>query len=296
MNLVVGSTGVLGTEICRLLRKRGQPVRALARSTSDAARVSVLRNLGAQIVVGDLREPRTLHAACAGVSCVLTTASATASFSPENTFQNADGGTRDLIDAARAAGAAQFVLVSLSSGLNPDCDLTRIKRANEQYLMSSGLNYTILRPSAFMEIWLSAGLGFDIANAHAQIIGSGEARLSYISYRDVAQFCCAVIGHPAARNAAFDLGGPDAISPLEAIAIFEKATGKRFHVTHIPLEALQAQHAAAANALEKTFAALMLETAKGDVIPMQEVLRTFPGITLTSVEDYARQLTPLSAV
>jgi hypothetical protein len=80
------------------------------------------------------------------------------------------------------------------------------------------------------------------------------------------------------------------------VHIFEKLSGRTFQVLHIPVEALQAQHAAAANPLEKTFAALMMETAKGDVIPMQDVLRSFPGITLRSVEDYARQSIPIPAV
>jgi uncharacterized protein YbjT (DUF2867 family) len=146
-----------------------------------------------------------------------------------------------------------------------------------------------------MEIWLSPHLGFDAANAHANVIGHGDAPISYISYLDVAQFCAAAVGYPAAHNAAFDLGGPDAVSPLEAVHIFEQATGKRFEVVHIPIEGLQAQYAAATNPLEKTFAALMMATARGNVIPMQDVLRTFPGITLHSVEDYARRSVPLPA-
>jgi uncharacterized protein YbjT (DUF2867 family) len=295
MNLVVGATGMLGMEICRLLRARGQPVRALVRTTSDPAKVNALRAWGAEIATGDLRDPPSLARACQGASCVLVTATAIASFSPENTFLTADGGIKDLIDAAKAADAAQFVFVSVSAGLDPDCDLTRVKRINEQYLMHSGLTYTILRPSAFMEVWLSPHLGFDAANGHANVIGTGEGRLSYISYLDVAQFCVAAIGHTAAHNTVIELGGPDALSPLEAVHIFEKATGRQFNVVHIPIEALQAQHAAATNPLEKTFAALMMETAKGNVIPMQEVLRAFPGITLRSVEDYARQTVPLPA-
>jgi len=296
MNLVAGATGLLGTEICRLLRERGQPVRALVRATSDSAKVEALRGLGCEIVTGDLRDPSSLRPACQGATAVFTTVTAIGSYSPENTFRTADAGNRDLIDAAKEAGAFQFVFVSVSSGLNADCDLGHIKRANEQHLIKSGLTYTIVRPSAFMEIWLSPRLGFDAANARANIVGTGEARVSYISYRDVARFCVAAIGHPAARNAGIELGGPDAISPLEAVHIFENATGKTFSLAHIPIEALQAQHAAPANPLEKTFAALMLEVGHGDVVPMHDVLRAFPGIALTSLEDFARQAVPQPAV
>ena len=295
MNLVVGSTGMLGMEICRQLRADGKPVRALVRPTSAAEKVDALRKLGAEIVTGDLRDAASLREACNDTTCVISTATAITSFSPDNHFDNADAGIRDLIDAAQAAGTPQFVFVSVSSGLDADCPLIRHKRRNEQHLIGSGVTYTILRPTAFMEIWLSPAVGFDPVSARAQVIGDGNARISYISYRDVARFCCAAVGHPAARNAAFELGGPDAISPLEAVAIFEKVSGRRFEVTHVPLEALQAQVAAAANDLEKTFAALMLALGHGDDIPMQDVLRTFPGIALRSVEVYAREMVPLPA-
>jgi uncharacterized protein YbjT (DUF2867 family) len=296
MNLVVGSTGLLGSEICRQLLNHGQPVRALVRETSDPARVDALRTMGAEIVIGDLRDKPTLARACAGVHCVHSTATATGAFSAENTFLSADGGTRDLIDAAKANGVSQFVFVSVSSGLNPDCDLTAMKRATEYHLIQSGVSYTILRACAFMELWFSPMLGFDAANARAQVIGEGNARLSYIACTDVAQFCVAAVGNPAARDVALDIGGPDAVSAIEVVNIFENITGKRFAVTHIPLEALQAQHIAAANPLEKTFAALMLEVGKGDVVPMHDVLRRFPQIKLKSVEEFARQAVPVAAV
>lgn len=294
MNLVVGSTGLLGSEICRLLRSHGHPVRALVRDTSDPAQVAALRAAGVELAMGDLRDPASLRPAVTGVSTVITTATAMGRFSPENTFLNADGGIRDLIDAAHAAGVSQFVLVSVSSGLNPDCDLTMMKRAAEKHLVASGIPYTVLRASAFMEIWLSPMLGFDVANARAQVIGSGDNPISYISYFDVAKFCVEAIGNPAALNLAIDIGGPDAVAPNEVVTVFERLTGRRFSVTHVPLEGLQAQHLAAGNPLEKTYAALMLEMARGDIVRMQAALQRFPNVTLKSVEDFARQLVPLS--
>lgn len=297
MNLIVGSTGVLGTEICRRLRQLGQPVRALVRHTSDPAKVETLRALGADIRYGDLRDEASLRAACAGVQCVISTASAMTSFSAENTFLLADLGTKDLVDAAHQAGADQFIFVSFSSGLDPDADLKVAKRAVEQHIIERGISYTILRPTCFMEAWLSPALGFDVANGRAQIIGNGDALISYISLYDVAQFVVASIGNPAARNATLDLGGPDGVSPLEAVRIAENMTGRSFTVTHVPVEALHAQHAASTNPLEKTFAGLMIETTKGNTVPMHEILRKFPGVTLKSVEEHVQQaIGPISAV
>ena len=72
--LVVGATGSLGTEICRRLADRKTPPRALVRETSDPARVEEQRELGAEIVVGDLRDRDSLDRACAGADVVLSTA------------------------------------------------------------------------------------------------------------------------------------------------------------------------------------------------------------------------------
>lgn len=297
MNLVVGSTGVLGTEICRRLRESGQPVRAMVRATSDPNKINALRALGADIVYGDLRDEASLRAACAGVSCVISTASSLSSFSPDNTFLLTDLGTKDLVNAAQDAQVDQFIFISFASTLDPDADLKVAKRAVEEHLIKSGITYTILRPACFMESWLSPMLGFDFANARAQIIGNGDAFISYISVSDVAQFAVASVGNPEARNLTIDLGGPDVVSPLEVVRIAENFTGRTFAVTHIPVEALYAQHAASSNPLEKTFAALMIETTKGSIVPMQDVLRKFPTVTLKSVEEYVQHIVgPISAV
>jgi NADH dehydrogenase len=69
-----------------------------------------------------------------------------------------------------------------------DFPLQSAKRAVEDRLKSSGLTYTILQPTFFMEVWLSPALGFDAANAQAQIYGTGENKMSWISYKDVARF------------------------------------------------------------------------------------------------------------
>lgn len=289
MTLVVGATGLLGGEICRQLLAHGMPVRAMVRSTSDPVKVSTLRSLGAEIVLGDLRDPLSLRRACSGARAVISTATSLGSFTPENSFLKSDLAAKDLIDAARAARVNQFIYISVSRNLNPDCDLTFAKRAVEQHLLASGLTYTILRASAFMEIWLSPPLGFDAARGRAQVIGSGDQPLSYISLADVAQFAVASVGNPDAANSILEIGGPEAVSPLAVIKVFEELTGRTFEVTHIPLDALRAQHAAADNALSKTFAALMLAVAGGDVIPMEDILRRFPQVTLKSIRAFAAQ-------
>ena len=66
--LVAGATGILGSQICCLLVERGKPVRALVRSTSDPGRIENLKQLGVELVVGDLKDRPSLDAACQGVA------------------------------------------------------------------------------------------------------------------------------------------------------------------------------------------------------------------------------------
>src|SRR2546429_443986 len=150
-----------------------------------------------------------------------------------------------LVDAAKAAGVARFLYVSYSHGIDVGCPLATAKRAVEDHLKRSGMTYTILAPSVFMEIWLSPALGFDAANAHARIYGSGTNAISWISVGDVAQFVVLALDHPAARNAILELGGPAAISPLEVVRAFEQTGGRPFTVEHVAEETPRAQRAPA---------------------------------------------------
>ncbi len=298
MNLVVGSTGRIGGEICHLLTAKGQPVRGMVRATSDPARVDGLKAMGVHIVTGNLRDRASLDQACQGVTTVITMVTAVSSYQPgENDFQSCDlEGATNLIEAARAAGVKHFVYVSYSANIDLDCPLRNAKRTVEQRLKDSGLSYTILRPSYFMESWLTPLVGFDPANAKAVIYGSGEKPISWISLKDVAKFAVESLDHPAARNATLELGGPEALTPHQVIKIFEEAGGRPFEVTHVPEAALEAQQQAATDGLMQTFPALMRCYAQGDLIDMHEMLKNFP-IQLTTVQEYARQvLVPARAV
>jgi uncharacterized protein YbjT (DUF2867 family) len=283
MNLIVGATGILGSEICRLAAETGEPVRALVRSTSNPDKVSQLTALKAEVVIGDLKDRRSLDSACRGVTAVISTASSTLSRQQGDSIESVDReGQVNLVDAARAAGVKHFVLISFPN-VDIDFPLQRAKRAVEDRLQKSGMSYTILQPTFFTEVWLSPALGFDPTNAKAQIYGSGHHKISFISFQDVARFAVAALDPRLAPNAIIKLGGPEALSPLEAVRLAEQVVGKPIEVQHVPEEALRAQHAAATDSLQQSFAGLMLYYAGGDVIEMADTLRTFQIRPLKSV-------------
>ncbi|HVN05092.1 MAG TPA: SDR family oxidoreductase [Bryobacteraceae bacterium] len=289
MNLIVGATGLVGGEICRRLAAQKKPVRALVRPTGDASRLEELRHAGAELASGDLKDPASIAAACAGATTVLSTASSVLSRQPGDTIDAVDRvGQLQLVEAAKAAGAKHFVYVSFPP-MEEDFALQRAKRQVEQAVIASGMTYTILRPTVFMEVWLSATLGFDVAARRARIYGTGESPISWISFPNVAEFAERSLETPAAHNATLTLGGPEALSPNEVVRIFEELGGAPFTVEYVLETVLHAAKAAARRALDEAFASLSLAFAQGCAIDMHGVLEVMP-VRLVSVREYAAWL------
>lgn len=290
MILVVGSTGFLGSEICRRLTSAGRQVRGLVRTTSGSEKTERLKSWGVETVIGDLRNPDSLAAACMGVHTVISTANATVSMQPGDSIPVTDQqGQLDLVEAARAAGVKQFILVSIPLSISA-CPLSAAKHSVENAVMNSGMTYTILRSGFFMEVWLSSGLGFDYLNAKATIYGDGHGKNAYISLGDVAEYCVQSVDKPAARNMCFDLSAPGELGMLEVVQIFERVSGKSYELQFIPAAALAAQAAAATDPLQNSFATMMHDMAVGGMhSDIQQAQQVF-GLSLKSVADYARQV------
>ena len=292
MNLVVGASGLVGSEICVQLAKKGKPIRALVRSTTEPAKVSRLKELGANLAYGDLKDSASLAAACGGAATVISTASSTLSRQPGDSIERVDAqGQLNLLQAALAAGVRHFIYISFPPA-PADFALQRAKRAVENALKSGCMAYTILQPTFFTEVWLSPAVGFDAANSTATIYGSGRNKISWISFADVARFAAESVDNPAARNVVVKLGGPDALSPLEVVEVVEKASGRKFEVTHVPEDALRAQAASATDSLQEAFAGLMLYYAHGESVDMTPASKIFPEAAKgrASVRDFAKLL------
>ena len=284
--LVAGATGYLGSEICRQLILKNKTVKGLVRATSDATKVAQLNASGIETLEGDLKDKGSLENALHGISVVISTVSSTLSRQEGDSIQSVDyEGQINLIDAAVKAGVSQFIYISFCE--LGECPLQTAKRKVEKHLSESGLNYTVLQPTYFMEVWLSPALGFDYPNAKATIYGEGNNKISWIAIKDVASFAVAALDNAAAANKMIVLGGPEALSPLEAVHIFETAKGTKFDLQFVPEEALKAQKDAAQDPLGKSFATLMLGVANGSEIDMKKILHDFP-IQLTSVIEYAK--------
>jgi len=290
MVLVVGSTGLLGLETCRQLSEKQIPVKALIRNTSDEAKIAQLKDFGCTLAEGDLKDPASLAQACQGVKAVISTASSTFSRQDGDSIQTVDlEGQLNLVAAAKAAGVEQFILISFPDTVGYDNPLNDAKRAVEQSLQESGMNYTSLQANYFMEIWLSPALGFDFPNQAVRIYGEGQTATSFVSYVDVAKMAVACLDHPAAKNQLLSFGGPTALSPLEVVQLFVQVSGTDYAKEFIPQEGLEQQYATTEDPMGKSFSSLILALSRGLPMEVEETSNKF-NVSLSSVEDYARRV------
>jgi uncharacterized protein YbjT (DUF2867 family) len=287
MILVIGATGLLGTEVCHVLKERGWPVRALVRNR-DSVKARQLASEGAELAVADLKDPASLVAVCRGASAVISTASSTFSRQAGDSIETVDRmGQISAVDAARAAGVGRLVFVSIARQIRFPSPLSCAKREVQQHLEQSGLPYTILLANWFQEVWLSPALGFDYSNRRVRIYGTGENAVSFISYKDVAQFAVRSLDTRATENRKFDICGPQPVSQLDAVRCFERVMGQPFEVEFVSEEALRQQLLQAPDALSQSFASLMLDYASGNGADPTAALDAV-ALRLTTVEDYAK--------
>ncbi len=223
MILVTGATGRLGGSAVRILRQGRGEVRCLVRSGSD---YFWLNETGASYFFGDLRESPSLMRAAKGCDHVLHAAGIDLESTDNHHETTTLEGTKNLVDASIANEVKHFVMVSCvapTQGDNQSAALDATRKA-EQYLVDSGLSYTILRCAPFLD---------DIANLvkranqgdSATLWGSAEALVNPIWRQDAALYAVAALDHPSMRNRVVTLGGADTLTVKEAVSKVQRISG-----------------------------------------------------------------------
>src|SRR5215469_10023367 len=288
--LIVSGSGRVGKEVALTLSKRGFKVSALLRGGANHPASAQLLNAGVNVIEGDLAKPESLGDAVKRIETIICSATSMPSAANDGLRRVDHDGTLSLIDAAEERGVKRFIYISYSRNIRLDSPLERAKRDCEDQLFGSRMEAVILRPSYFMEVWLSPMLGFDPANGSARIYGSGEGKVSYISSSNVADFAVAVTdADMSEKNTTLELGGPEALSQLEAVRMFERHVGAPINLDYVPVEALRTQHESS-DPLQQTFGALMLGYAKGDEISDALDNAQRYGVQLRSLSEYASRV------
>jgi len=225
MILVTGSTSRPGSAIVREFVRHGTPVRALARDPQKAAPLEALP--GVEVVYGDMLRPDTLGRALDGVTRALMIAGAR-----ERLVETQAA----FVDAAKAAGVPHIVKFSgRESGVGFDPVVFRGTRAHEEaerYLERSGLAWTHLRPSQFMQVYVPEHAR-TVAGDGAIYLPLGDVALAPIDVEDIARIAYAVLHADGQEGHRHDMTGPEALTMHEVAERLSAAIGRP--VRYVPI-------------------------------------------------------------
>ena len=212
--LLLGATGTIGRATARALVARGHEVVCLVRPRPDGTATKVT---GAESRVGTT-DPASLAQDIfrgdrfdAVVSCMASRTGA-----PEDAWAVDHRAHVDVLEAAKAAGVGQFVLLSAICVQKPKLAFQRAKRAFESALMESGLTWSIVRPTAFFK---SLSGQIDRVRQGKPFLVFGDGRLTAckpIGDDDLGRYLADCLDDPARHDRILPIGGPGpAITPRE---------------------------------------------------------------------------------
>jgi uncharacterized protein YbjT (DUF2867 family) len=229
MILVAGGTGRLGSLVVADLVAAGLPVRVLTRDPSRARHLAS----AVEVVGGDVRDRGSVERAVTGASLVVSAVHGFAGpgrVTPDSVDRR---GNANLVDAAAAAGADLVLVSGIGASADSPMELFRAKFDAEQHLHASGAASTVVRASAFVELWAEI-------MTKPIVLGRGENPINFVSVHDVA----AVVAHAAVdtgwRGRTFEVGGPRNLTFCELAALLQDVRGDDRTVRHVPRALLRA--------------------------------------------------------
>ncbi|QNS09378.1 SDR family oxidoreductase [Streptomyces xanthii] len=223
MILVTGATGTVGRELVGRL-PRDRPVRILAR---DPLRVTGA-HAGAEVVSGDYGDTASLARALAGVETAFLVTS------------RMDGDDERFVDAARGAGVRRVVKLSAAAVSDPGADdvITRWQRDSERLLRDSGMEWTLLRPRAFMSNTLSWAPTVRTDRVVRALYGTSPN--SCVDPRDIADVAVRVLTEEGHAGRAYTLTGPEAMTAARQTAELGRQLGVELRFEELALEEARA--------------------------------------------------------
>ena len=240
--LIVGGTGMLGRELVRQLLHSGKEIHVMTRNVEKCGD---LRQSGVHIIGGDLIDKSSLLNACKGMDVVVASAHSVLGRGRYDSTKVDDQGHMDLIDAAKQTGVKYFIYTSgIGARTDSPIDFWRTKARIENYLKATGMEYNIIRASAFMERHVREFIGKPIMEkGKVFLFGSGEAPGNFVSVRDVASVMKFCLDHSDVRNKTLEIGGLDNLSRKEIVEMYAAYTGKEIKVAHVPRGVLKVMSA-----------------------------------------------------
>jgi uncharacterized protein YbjT (DUF2867 family) len=262
--LVLGATGKTGIRIDQRLRSAGHGVRSASRTSGD--------------VRVDLGEPSTWQQALGGI---------TAAYLLEPEPQATDEGQRRIprfVDAAAAAGVQRLVLLS-APGV--EGNRTHPLWQAEEAVKSSGVEWTIVRPTWFAQNF-SEAFWLPGIRAGSLALPTGDGATAFIDAEDIADVAAAALTDDGHNGETYVLTGPRAISFGEAVDLIGEATGRTIrHVDVSPEEFTRAQIASGVPAdSARHLTAVYISIRDGEAAALEDGVQRALGRQPRAFEDY----------
>ena len=220
MILITGASGNVGTEVLKQVAATGAKVRAAFQTVTKAAAAPS----GVEIATMDYNKPETLQAALKGIERVFLVAPP---------MPNLPALERKAIDEIKQSGVRHVVKLSAMGGR--DAIFPRQHADSEDYIKSSGVPYTFLRPNGFMQNFVTYN-GATINTQNAFYGSQGDGEVSHIDLRDIAAVAVKTLTEDGHQGKAYTLTGPGALSNARVAEILSEDTGREIRYVDLPAE------------------------------------------------------------
>ena len=235
---VTGSTGFVGRNIVGNLTALGHDPVLLLRNKDSARKLHPIEK-STKLFCAGLQDVARLEEGISGCDAVIHLVGIIREVG-SNTFMNVHyRGTKNVVEASRRAGIRRFIHMS-AEGTRPSAvsNYHKTKFIAEEHLKSSGLNYTIFRPSMLF------GAGDRNFNVLADlirkapfipVIGDGEYRWQPVSVKNVAELFVLALNNSNAERKTYEVRGPDVFTFNQILDILMKILGLKKPKVHIPV-------------------------------------------------------------
>ena len=229
--LILGANGHLGHVIVGTAFEMGYYVRGADLKTD---RLDSIEHHGLEKIQVDVTKKETLASLMDDVVGIISTVGLWRE-TPSYTFDSVDRqGNINLFEVAMQQGVKKVVYVSL---LNVDkarkAKVMLAKRAVEQFLEKSDLDYTVFRPSGlfhdFVEVFKP-----QIMKGQVRGLGDGSLAMQPLSPKDLSRCIVGALKNTKATRKIFDIGGPERFTYNEAISLVAKYMGKEPKISYTP--------------------------------------------------------------
>jgi uncharacterized protein YbjT (DUF2867 family) len=228
-----GEIGSIGRNLTAMLLAKGHKVRAMVRREDE--RAESLRQLGAEVVVGDLTDLQSVHRAIEGCKRIYFSMSVSAAYL-EATVNFAAVARHHGVEAI--VNMSQMTVTGMSITETTNSPQHKLHWLAEQALAWSGLPVVTVRPTAFMEGFFLRLAANGVRESDELVLPLGNSRTSPIAAIDVARVVAAIFDDPVSHvGQIYNLTGPESADLNHYARAFSEALGRPIRYRDVPVEA-----------------------------------------------------------